>query len=167
MDAALNWMKEFLIIYFILTILMHLSAADQYKKYLKFFSGMILLLILIKPVLRLTGNSGRLEALISYEAFWEQLDGMGQSTKKLEYLQNSHYIQKYEQAMADGIMQGLQEQQIAVRKVEVDLTDVYEVQAVYVWLDKKEGQEDADTRKGLYQYLQDAYQLEGQQIVVY
>ena len=35
MEAVREWMKEFLVIYLILTILMHLAAAEPYKKYLQ------------------------------------------------------------------------------------------------------------------------------------
>ena len=39
MGTVLNWMKQFLILYLILTILTQLAAAEAYKKYLRFLSG--------------------------------------------------------------------------------------------------------------------------------
>ena len=70
MDGILNWMKEFLIIYLILNILTNLTALDQYKKHLHFFSGVVLMLVLLTPVLRLTGKEGKLEAIISSKVLW-------------------------------------------------------------------------------------------------
>ena len=134
MDGILSWIKEFLIIYLILTILMHLTACDQYKKYLRFFSGIILLMALISPVLELFGSAGKLESLISYEAFWEQLDSTRQDSKKLEFMQNDHYIRKYESVIADEIMLQAKERELPVSQVQVELTEDYEISSVSVWL---------------------------------
>lgn len=135
MDGILSWIKEFLIIYLILTILMHLTACDQYKKYLRFFSGIILLMALISPVLELFGSAGKLESLISYEAFWEQLDSTRQDSKKLEFMQNDHYIRKYESVIADEIMLQAKERELPVSRIQVELTEDYEINSVSVWLD--------------------------------
>ena len=134
MDGILSWIKEFLIIYLILTILMHLTACDQYKKYLRFFSGIILLMALISPVLELFGSAGKLESLISYEAFWEQLDSTRQDSKKLEFMQNDHYIRKYESVIADEIMLQAKDRELPVSQVQVELTEDYEISSVSVWL---------------------------------
>ena len=134
MDGILSLIKEFLIIYLILTILMHLTSCDQYKKYLRFFSGIILLMALISPVLELFGSAGKLESLISYEAFWEQLDSTRQDSKKLEFMQNDHYIRKYESVIADEIMLQAKERELPVSQVQVELTEDYEISSVSVWL---------------------------------
>ena len=44
MGTVLNWMKQFLILYLILTILTQLAAAEAYKKYLRFLSGIIIIM---------------------------------------------------------------------------------------------------------------------------
>ena len=74
MEAVREWMKEFLVIYLILTILMHLAAAEPYKKYLRFFSGIILLAVLVSPLLRFSGNGNKGGLQPYYDRFWQELD---------------------------------------------------------------------------------------------
>lgn len=169
MDAVINWIKEFLIIYFILTILMHLVANDQYKKYLRFFSGIILLTALISPVTKLFGNAGQLESLISYEAFWEQLDSARQDSQKMEFLQNDHYVKKYEEAAAKDMYAQAVQQGYPVSRVSVTLTKDYEIHSVSVWMEvvDEAAEKDDGTAQEVCGFLQRAYDLEPSQISIY
>lgn len=166
MHAILNWVKEFLILYLLLTILMHLTAADQYKKYLRFFSGIILVLMLLSPVMRLLGNDGRLETLISGEIFWEQLDSIRQDTQKLEFLQNDHYREKYETALAGDMLAQAAGYNLPVREVRVSLTQDYEISRVSIRMDLSKGQDPANIREKLKDFIKEAYGLTKDQIFV-
>lgn len=159
MDSIMNWMKEFLIIYLILTTLTNLAATDQYKKHLHFFSGVVLLLVLLSPILGLFGEAGRLEALISYETFWEELDSTRQDTKKLEFLQNRHYISKYEQAIARDMEVQAAAHDLSVSQIHVSLSDDYEIHQVTVWLEAPQA---ADVKT----FLMNTYGLQENQIYV-
>lgn len=166
MHAILSWVKQFLTAYLILTILMNLAAADQYKKYLRFLSGVILLLLLISPVLRLTGRDGRLQELISYETLKEQLGSIQQDTQKLEFLQNEHDIKKYQDAIADDIVRQAAAQQLPLRKADVTLNGDYEINKVTVFLDAAQVQDIQTAREKLLDYLKGAYGLEECQIFI-
>lgn len=166
LDGIMNWMKEFLIVYLLLTILTNLVAVDRYKKHLHFFSGVVLLFVFLAPVLGVFGKAGKLESLISYEAFWEKLDSAKQDMEKLEFLQNSQTVAKYEQAVALNIQQQAQENDMPVRQVRVRLTDSYEIRQVSVWMDLSQdvGKE---ARERLLRFLQKAYNLKKEQVLLY
>lgn len=166
MDAILNWMKEFLILYLILTILMHLAAADEYKKYLRFLSGMILLLVLISPVMRLFGGDSRLKILQSYEDFWGKMDDFSSDAKQTELLQDAHNLQKYEKIVAADLSAQVQEQGILVSQVSVSLSGDYEINSIAVWLDAQQKSEDPSVKDRLAVLLQDMYHLEERQIFI-
>lgn len=167
MDSIMNWMKEFMIIYLILTILTSLAAADQYKKHLHFFSGVILILIFISPALGLLGDSGRLEARIGYESFWKSLDSARQDTKKLEFLQNSHYIAKYEQAIARDMQVQAEAQGLSGGRVQVRLSNDYEINEAAVWLDIPSGADYKAEKKKWVRFLMRTYGLRNEQILVH
>lgn len=166
MSAILNWMKEFLILYLILTILMHLAAAEEYKKYLRFLSGMILLLVLISPALRLFGGDSGLKILRSYEGFWEKMDDFTSDAQRTAFLQDAHNIQKYEKAIAADLSAQVREQGILVSQVSVSLSDDYEINSVAVWLDAQQKSEDPSVKNRLAVLLQDTYHLEERQIFI-
>ena len=166
MRVILNWMKEFLLLYLILTILMHLAAAEEYKKYLRFLSGMILLLVLISPVLRLFGEDSRLKIVQSYEDFWEKMDDFSSDVQQTAYLQNARSLQQYEKAVAADLSARLQEQGFLVSQVSVSLSDDYEISSISVWLDVQQKSEDPSVKDRLAVLLQDTCHLEERQIFI-
>lgn len=165
-DTILTWMKDFLIIYLILTILTNLAAADSYKKYLHFFSGMILLLVLVAPIFNLFGEAGRLEAMISYEAFWEGLDSARQDTQKLEFPQSGYYIRKYEQAIAQEMERQAAARGLPVSGVSVVLSEDYEIKQAVVRLDALPESSLAAAREEVQAFFAKNYQLKQGQILV-
>ena len=139
MEFIRNWMKEFLIIYLILTILMHLSAGEQYKKYLRFFSGVILLAVLVSPVVRLFGSSeGKRKLSSYYEEFWEELDSTKQESLKMNTFTDSRMIHKYESAAEEDIKNSARSLGAAVSSVRVQISDDYEIEKITVWMDQQQ-----------------------------
>lgn len=167
MHSILNWMKEFMIVYLILTVLTQLCAAQSLKKYLRFFSGIILLLMLFSPVLHLFGKDGKLEEKVSYETFLEQLDGIRQDSKNLEFINNDNTIHRYEDAIARDILRQVKGKQISVSKVQVTLNGQYEIEKVSVWLSVSVSKDEKkDAIKKLAQLLQDMYGLGEDQLSI-
>lgn len=166
MSAILNWIKEFLILYLILTILMQLTAAEEYKKYLRFLSGIILLLVLVSPVLHLFGEDGSLKIMRPYTEFWQNMDGFSLDAQQAEFLQNEQSFQKYEKAAAAEIAARAQEQGIAVSQVRVSLSDDYAVNYVSVWLDARQKGKDPSGKDRMVSLLKDIYHLEDRQIFI-
>ncbi len=155
-----NWMKEFLIIYLILTILMHLAAGEQYKKYLRYFSGMILLAVLVSPALKLVRSSDGKRALSSYyQEFWEKLDSTAQESGELDF-ENDRLLQKYESAVERDMEGRAEGMGISVSRIRVQLADDYTVKNVKIWMAEKEGAQNGE----LAAYLMEAYELKKEQI---
>jgi len=145
---------------------MHLAAAEEYKKYLRFLSGIILLLVLITPALRLFGGDGRLKILQSYEDFWKNMDGFSSDIQQAELLQDASSLQKYEQAVAADVSAKMQEQGISAGRVSVSLSDDYKLDSIAVWLDVQQKSEDPTVKDRLAVLLQDTYHLEERQIFI-
>ena len=136
MDVLRGRVREFLIVYLILTILQQLSAADKYRRYLRFFSGLILLLFLVSPLFSLFGADGRLEARVAYEAF------------------------------AQDILQQAETAGISLARVRVSLSEGYEIENVNVWLDASGGESAAVMERKLLELLQETYRLRSGQIMI-
>ncbi len=173
MDSVLGWLKEFLIVYLILTVFTQLCASQQLKKYLRFFSGVILLLMLFSPIMRLLGRdasgaffeTSSFEEKVSYEAFLEQLDSIRQDSKKLAFLNNDNTMRKYEDAIARDILRQANGQQIFVSKVQVRLNGQYEIEGVSAWLSASATKEEKkEAKKELARLLRDTYGIEEERL---
>lgn len=166
MSTILNWIKEFLILYLILTILTQLAAAEEYKKYLRFLSGMILMLVLVSPMLRLLGSEGGDLVQASYERFWSSMDDVSSQALQIGRLQEQRQMEKYEQAAASALIAQAKEQGIAVSRASVSLSDDYTINSVAVWLDAQQKQDDPAVRDRMEELLRQLYQLQERQIFI-
>lgn len=52
MDDLYEWMRNFTFYMMIITVAMQLLPNHDYKKYIRFFSGLILILMMIGPILK-------------------------------------------------------------------------------------------------------------------
>ena len=166
MGTVLNWMKQFLILYLILTILTQLAAAEAYKKYLRFLSGIILMLVLVSPLLRLFGSEGFGSVLQSYDRFWDSMDSFSIEAANIEQMQEKRRMEKYEQAAASDLIAFAKAQGIAVNRASVSLNEDYTVNSVAVWLEARQKQLDPAARDRMAALLRQAYQLQEHQIFI-
>ena len=72
-----QWLKNITFYYIIVTLILQMTPSQEYRKYIQFFTGLILILLLAQPVLKLT------ETGISIEAYEEQ---MQQFEEAISYL---------------------------------------------------------------------------------
>lgn len=72
-----QWLKNITFYYIIVTLILQMTPTQEYKKYIQFFTGLILILLLAEPVLSLT------EMGVSIESYEEQ---MQQFEEAISYL---------------------------------------------------------------------------------
>ena len=58
-----QWMKNLSFYLVLLSVLLQMIPGEQYKKYVKFFAGMILIMMLLKPMTGLFGMTDSLERI--------------------------------------------------------------------------------------------------------
>lgn len=65
MEYFVQWIKNIAIFYIIASLILNIIPGDKYKRYIKLFLGVVMVILLIKPIGRLTGLDGKFD-----ELFW-------------------------------------------------------------------------------------------------
>lgn len=92
-----QWLKNISAGLCILTILLHLVPQGKFDKYVRFYGGLLFLLVAAEPVLELFTGSGELERLIRLEFLKEDHYELETSLKSMEELKNASIEQAYQQ----------------------------------------------------------------------
>lgn len=75
MEAVYGWMRNLICCLCMLELLYHVVQNSKYQKYLRFFGGLIFMLLALEPVLNLfeakSSFEAALEAALQKEAAWE------------------------------------------------------------------------------------------------
>ncbi|MFG6383555.1 MAG: stage III sporulation protein AF [Lachnospiraceae bacterium] len=178
MDIIYAWVKNIVCYYIFLTVIFHLLPKSSYQKYVRFFSGMLLMILVVTPVLSVLGKEDVLLQKINQAGFFQELDNLKLDTEHLQQTQKEVYLKEYEQAIGMDISRMAEEKQLETHQVTVHLSEEYFVESIYmtVRLTTEEGpslqqvlytdhKEYPEVYK-LKQELMEFYQMEEEQIEI-
>ena len=109
MNEIFSYLKSYVILFLVLTILLEMVPKAGMQKYIRFFSQMILVFGLLYPVLGWMGESDAFLEKIEYQSFLQKMEEVQSDAEKITYLDNDHYVKKYEDAIALDVTQMAQE----------------------------------------------------------
>ena len=160
MQTFIGWIRSVLILYFLMMIVLYFTAGDSYKKFIRFFMGLVLALTLLRPVLALSGKEELLQERITYEAFRQGMEEAQLDFGRMEEKENEVYKRQYEQALEKQFLEDAREKRLDIEEIAVTLNGDYELEQVII----REGMVgDGDTLKN---YLTSVYGLKEGQVLV-
>ena len=63
MGTVYQWIQNLSVWLVLSAVILHLVPGKDYGKYVRFFSGMVMLLLFLEPMLKLTGSYGSITKL--------------------------------------------------------------------------------------------------------
>lgn len=178
MEAVYGWVKNLVCFYIFITAILHLLPKESYRKYIRFFTGLLLVILVLTPIFSLLRDREDLYEKIEQAGFFQEMENLKLDTAYLESSQQEIYREEYEKAICMDMEQMVQRQELKAKKVEVSLTEDCQVEHIYIeveFLDENEGYlEKAAFSEGteypavyeLQKELQDFYQVEKEQIEI-
>ncbi len=120
MERIVEWVKNYSMVFLLLTVLASVSAKKEYRKYIQLFVEIILVITLVNPLIGAAGKSGDLFEKISFERFWQELEGTKTDREKMDFLNDDYYIAYYERAIEADV--GLMAENLGYAVIEANVT---------------------------------------------
>ncbi|HJA67520.1 MAG TPA: stage III sporulation protein AF [Candidatus Mediterraneibacter cottocaccae] len=79
LEALYGWIRSISVYLVVTAAVMHAVAGKEYARYIRFFSGLVLILLLASPLLRLTGLWEEFGTLYRSMEYREQTEKIGQA----------------------------------------------------------------------------------------
>lgn len=130
MEIVYTWVKNIVCFYIFMNIIIHLLPRESYRKYVRFFSGMLLMILVATPVLSVLGKEDVLMQKINQAGFFQELDNIKLDTAHLEQTQKKVYLREYERAIAMDIGRIAEGKGLRPLRVEVRLSEDYQVESI-------------------------------------
>lgn len=160
MQTLIDWIRSILILYFLMMIVLYFAAGESYKKFIRFFMGMVLALTVLRPVLAVFGKEEVLQEKITYEAFRQSMEEARFDFGQMEEAENEVYRRQYERGLEEQFLADAKEKLLDIERITVSLDSNYELEQVTI-------------REGLYgdgealkSYLIEVYGLKEGQVLV-
>ena len=116
MERIVEWVKNYSMVFLLLTVLASVSAKKESRKYIQLFVE----IILVNPLIGAAGKSGDLFEKISFERFWQELEGAKTDREKMDFLNDDYYIAYYERAIEADV--GLMAENLGYAVIEANVT---------------------------------------------
>ena len=160
MQALIDWIRSILILYFLMMIILYLAAGESYKKFIRFFMGLVLALTILRPALSLLGKEDALRERITYESFRQSMEEAQFDFGQMEETENEIYRRQYERVLEEQFLEEAQDKLLDIEDISVLLNGDYEPERVAI----REGLPgDGETLKS---YLIEVYGLKEGQVFV-
>lgn len=117
-EAVYDWMKCLAVFYILLSTMLHLVPTGQYERYVRFFMGLLLILMMCAPAAAILGKSR--EAAESFRLFYEMEENYREE-QDLENLQKIYLEKGYGEVIGKKILENLQEKGIQAAEAEVHI----------------------------------------------
>lgn len=82
-----EWIGNIAFYMVMVTAVLHLLPASDYQKYIRFFTGLVLVILLITPVLKVFGMEHQLTELYDNREYQEQMRRIEEASAFLEEIQ--------------------------------------------------------------------------------
>lgn len=137
----MTYIKEFLVLFVLMTLLLYLVPGERLKKYIRFFTEMVLLAGILSPLLSFLFDYEEFLAQIEYETFTENLTQIERDMERMEFLQNDYYLEEYEIAIGEDVRQTAEpiaeSYGYQVGSVKVKLTEDYSIEGMTLSLSEQ------------------------------
>mgnify|MGYP003364739985 CR=1 FL=1 len=68
-----GWIRDIAFYAILMTVILHLLPEEGQKKYVRFFMGVVLMLVVLSPLLSVAGLSGTLDSIYAEQTYDEEL----------------------------------------------------------------------------------------------
>ena len=103
MEAVYRWVKNIIYYMIFLSVVNNLLADSKYGKYIRFFSGMVLILLVVSPFTGGLHLDEQISSMFKSISFQNDTDDLKQDLWGMEERRLDQVIRKYEQAVAADV----------------------------------------------------------------
>lgn len=141
MRCIVEYIKNFVVLFLILMLLVQLVPGEKFQKYVRFFSEIVLLIGVMYPMLDALGESDSFLDKIEFEAFTETLSEVSKDAEKIAYMQNDYYMEQFENMMELDVTEQVENLGYEALEVEVSVSTEYKVKSIKITVKEKESEE--------------------------
>lgn len=177
MEHIVGWVKNYILVFFLMSVLLSLVSKKEYKSYIRFFMEMVLIVALVTPILGALGKSEDFLKKIEYDRFWQELNTIQTDEKKMNYINEEYYIDYYEEMVAKDALSFAKQEGYEVEEADVVMDGDYQILSIGlkgVWsetdssikVEQIGGEEKEEETLGLQEKVAEYYQLETSAVTI-
>ncbi len=102
-DYLYEWIQNIAFYMILVTVLLEALPVNSYKKYIRFFTGMILVLLLAGPILKLCGMEVKISEAFDSRTYDREMEKIKEATRYLEEVEVDDYVEEKPDESENGV----------------------------------------------------------------
>lgn len=174
-EAVLGWLRTVAAYLIFMTAVLQILPENQYRKYLQFFLGIVMILVLARPLLQISHLEETLEKTLDQLTLEEEVKAMENGYMAMEGYQETYLYHAYEKEIEMQIRMYLEELGISGTSVNVKLDQKEGVEVERISIcgeadgdgsDQQEREKKKRLQESAKEELSRVYQVEPEHIIV-
>lgn len=184
MDYLIEIVKKIAVFYVLSTFLMNLINDEKYKKYINMFSGIVIIILVIKPIGSLLSLEGKFTELFDFNQTVQMTESLKKELKIADERMKGQLIEEFTKKAEENIKEHLAEYNVFFRDMEIEFeldensTEFGSIKYIFLYLSKSSDAssidifiEDYDSSKDIVvieikKYISEVYKINKNNIYV-
>ncbi len=125
MDWLFDWVRDIAVYLVLITAVMNVIPNNSYRRYIRLFTGMILILLLVSPIAKLFGADELMDFNFDSAMYQQELASAQENAQYFENVQTEYLTSAYEEEVKENITQIVTDNGMYPVAVQLDMdTDV-------------------------------------------
>lgn len=161
MEAVILSVKNLFIAYFLSMILLQFVANDSYRKMIRMFLSLGILVMFLSPVLKASGKGEQVLSDYLSQSFLLGIRELQQDLSGMPGEEKAQYVLSYERGLEKQITQACRDQGYRNMKCQVDLTDDLQIESIRI------SGENQSSLEQCQKWMCEMYGLKEEQVVIW
>ena len=118
MDFLYDWVKNLAIFMILISMIRNLLPKSNYEKYVRLFTGMLAVLLVLQPFIKILGIQDNIDDLFSLDIYSQEMDAMKENFLQAGSDFEDSLISNYEEQIRKQILLLLKEEGIETAQIE-------------------------------------------------
>lgn len=121
MEFIFSSVKSIIMFLILVSIIMNLFSKSSFKQYIGIFTGMVLIMIVIRPVMSLLNVEGKMNYYFDQNQFRINASDFTNELYHAETAQKKRIVEEYKSRIKEQIITALKEHELVIRSVDIQL----------------------------------------------
>ncbi|SES87271.1 stage III sporulation protein AF [[Clostridium] polysaccharolyticum] len=126
MGVLKELVRNVLAYYLVLSVLMSMLGKSSYKKYIEMFSGLVMILIVLNPLIKLSGAQAQLDLNLQKNQLYEVSQAESEDIMAAELKQSDAVLRQYQDTIAAQVCSVMENYDYNATEVKVTIDDSIE-----------------------------------------
>lgn len=118
-----EWVRNLSIYLILVTVVLNVLPENSYKKYVKFFSGMLLVFLLMSPIVNILGADGKLDFSYAASRYEQKVREIQSQSRYIEKEQSQKLIKANEEDIKAQVAAILKKHSLYAVSISVEIND--------------------------------------------